>query len=222
MRKPRAILYDDEPALLSLLTLFLEQRGYEVLAFDEAVACPVYEDGGRCDKRRPCGDLIISDLEMPLMSGVELLRRQTLQGCRLSIENKAILSGNLDPDTRETIRGLGAEAFAKPCRLGTLAAWVGECERRMDLSRPLAVRRSQRRDPVGSGAVFTSGQEADHFTAEVVNRSNSGLCVRLDRPLPVAAVLGLQSQLSLASDRLCVRWTRPEPDGTHLAGMSCC
>jgi len=195
MRKRRAILYDDDPAILCVLTLFFEERGYEVIACREPEPCPVYLDGERCDKRRLCGDLMISDLEMPRMSGIELLQQQTRQGCWLDIRNKAILSGNLNPASREVIRSLGCAAFSKPCRLSTLAAWVSECEQRMDLSQPLGVRRSQRRDSCSSGAVFRVEREADFFTAVVVNRSDSGLCVRLDRPLVVAEVLSLQTRL---------------------------
>jgi len=222
MRKRRVILYDDDPAILSLLTLFFEERGYEVVGFPEGVACPVYEDGVCCDKCCPCGDLMISDLEMPRMSGIELFQLQARQGCKLIIRNKAILSGNLDPASCETIRSLGCAAFTKPCRLSTLTAWVSECEQRMDLSQPLGVRRRQRRDSFFSGAVFKVEREAELFSAEVVNRSDSGLCVRIDRPLAVAEVLSLQTRLPLPSDRLLVRWLRPHIAGGYLAGMSCC
>jgi CheY-like chemotaxis protein len=152
---------------------------------------------------------MITDLEMPRMSGIELLQLQTRQGCRLDIRNKAVLSGNLDPAACEAIRDLGCVAFTKPCRISTLAAWVGECEQRMDLSRPLGVRRRQQRDACRSEAVFRLEREVDLFTGEVVNRSDSGLCVQLDRPLAVAEVLNLKTRLSLPSDRLLVRWMRP-------------
>lgn len=222
MRKRRVILYDDDPAILSLLTLLFEERSYEVVGFPEAEVCPVYEAGGSCDMLRPCGDLMISDLEMPRMSGIELFQLQKRQGCKLNIRNKAILSGNLGPEAVEAIRNLGCQAFAKPFRFSTLAAWVDECELRMDLSLPLGVRRRQRRDSFFSGAVFKVEREADLFSAEVVNRSDSGLCVRLDRPLAVAEVLSLQTHLPLPSDRLLVRWLRPQIGGGYLAGMSCC
>ncbi len=221
MRKRRAILYDDDPAILRLLTYFFEERGYEVVAYSEPVACPVYEDGVSCDELRPCGDLMISDLEMPRMTGIELFRLQTLNGCKLDIRNKAIFSGNLDPASCEAVRRMGCVGFSKPCSFSTLSAWVGECEQRMDLSQPLGVRRRQRRVSFSSDAVFKIDREADLFTAEVVNRSDSGLCVRIDRPLAIAEVLSLRTRLQLPSDRLLVRWLRPDTGGGYLAGMSC-
>jgi hypothetical protein len=165
---------------------------------------------------------MITDLEMPGMSGLELLKLQTLRGCRLPLSNKAVLSGNLDPASCEAIHRLGCATFSKPCRFSALAPWVAECEQRMDLSHPLGIRRRERRAACCSGALFRIGRETDLCAAELVNRSDSGLCVRIDRPLAVAQVLCLQSRMPLPSDRLLVRWTRPDPGGGYLAGMSCC
>ena len=222
MRRRRALLFDDNADVLNVLTMFFEDRGYEVLAFREPVACPVYDDGERCDKKRPCGDLMITDFEMPGMSGYELLKTQARMGCKLTPRNKAVLSGSLDPAIGDAIRRLGSATFLKPCRLGTLAAWVEECEGRMDLSQPLGLRRRERRDACRSGAMFRIEREAGLWAGEVVNRSDSGLCVRLDRPLAVAQVLSVKSGLPLPSDRLLVRWMRPDAGGAYLAGMSCC
>jgi CheY-like chemotaxis protein len=222
MRKRRAILFDDDPAILNVLTLFFEERGYDVIACREPVACPIYDSGDRCDKNSPCGDLMITDLEMPRMSGLELLKLQIRRGCTLTIRNKAVLSGNLDPAALDTIRNMGCAAFPKPCRISTLAVWVGECEQRMYLSQPLGVKRRERRDACCSPAVFRIERETDFCSAEIVNRSESGLCVRFDRPLTAAQVLSLQSKIPLRSDRLLVRWMRPDAGGGCLAGMSCC
>ncbi len=221
MRKRRALLFDDDPAILDLLTLFFEDRGYEVFACREPVACPVYDDGAPCDKKRPCGDLMLTDLEMPGRSGYELLELQARMGCTLTAKNKAVLSGSIDPATGEAIRNLGCATFLKPCRLSTLAAWVEGCEQRMDLSQPLGLRRREQRKACSSGAVCTIEREADLLTAELVNRSDSGLCLRLDRPLVVAQVHNVQSRLPLPSDRLLVRWLRPDAGGAYLAGLSC-
>jgi DNA-binding response OmpR family regulator len=221
MRKRRAILYEDDRAILTGLTEFFEDLGYEVIAFEEPVICPVYGEGAHSDKERPCGDIMITDLLMPRMSGLELIKLQAARGCKLTIRNKAIHSGSLEPATLAVIRSLGCAAFLKPCRLSTLAAWVRECEQRMDLSRPLGLQRKEPRETCRSGAVFSAEHAADLYVAEVVNKSGSGLCVRVDKPLAEAQILNLQTRLPLSSDRLQVRWTRPL-DGGFLAGMSCC
>jgi hypothetical protein len=92
----------------------------------------------------------------------------------------------------------------------------------MDLSQPLGIQRDERRAVCSSEAVLKFAQEAGTWTVEVVNWSDSGLCVRFDRPPAVAEVFNVESHLPLPSDRVLVRWTRPDAGGGHLAGMSCC
>lgn len=222
MRKRRAIFFDDEPAILNLLTLVFEERGYEVFAFHEPVDCPIYDGAGRCDKKLPCGDLMITDLDMPRMSGLELIKLQTGRGCTMDVRNKAVLSGNLDPATQEAIRLLGCRTFLKPCRLSELTTWAGECEQRMDLSRPLGIRRWGRREACDSGEVYNFEWEAGLHTGVGVNRSDSGLCVRFANPLAVGQMLSVHSPRPLPSDRLRVRWMMPDADGRFLAGLSYC
>ena len=66
--KKRLLLVDDEPALLELLTKYLERLGYQVEACssgEEAIAC-FDEDPQRYD-------LVLTDLTLGGMSGEEML-----------------------------------------------------------------------------------------------------------------------------------------------------
>jgi CheY-like chemotaxis protein len=220
MRKRRVVLFDDDPIVLELLQLYFEERGYEVVALLEPVACPVYLDGAGCDKSLPCADIMITDLMMPTMSGVELLELQARRGCRLDIRNKAVISGSHDRASLEAVRRLGCMSFDKPFHFPQLIRWVYECEARMDLSKPLGQQRRERRDACLARAVVSVHPQGDAWVAEVVNRSDSGLCLRLDRALEVSQLLNVRTELPAASGRLVVRWTRPEPAGGFLAGMS--
>lgn len=223
MRKRRAILFDDDPAILMMLTIQFEGLGYEVVTFGDSVSCPIYRESDRCVPERPCADLMITDLEMPGMSGLEMLERQSRRGCRLNVRNKAVLSGNLNAATNEAIRNLGCASFQKPCPLSTLAAWARECEQRMDLTQPLGVIRKERREAASGAAILNAeGQEADLYLAEVVNRSVSGLCLRVDKTPTVAQILNLQTRMPLPSARLDVRWTLSNATGGCLAGALCC
>jgi CheY-like chemotaxis protein len=204
------------------MTLYFQQRDYEVIACREPVRCPVYDDGAPCSQSRPCGDLMITDICMPRMTGLEMLEAQKRQGCKLDIRNKAVLSGSIDQAAFEAIQRLGCASFLKPFRLAQLEKWVLECELRMDLSRPLGFRRREAREACSSRALVAVGSAGDVCTAEVVNRSGSGLCLRVDRPLAVTQVLDLRGRAADAEARFEVRWLRPEAGSGFLAGVSCC
>lgn len=138
MRKRRAIIYDDNEVILEMLKSFLANRGYEVLCFDGPSECPIYEEDARsCPKTHKCADLIITDLKMPRMTGIELLRQQAERGCKLDRKNKAIISGYAEEEDFEAIRELGCAFFKKPFELSDLSEWLEECEKRTDLSLPL-------------------------------------------------------------------------------------
>lgn len=222
MRRRRAILYDDDPAILNGLTQFFKELDYEVIAYREPVECAVYNESDSCEKQRPCADLMITDLEMPRMSGLEMLERQSRRGCRLNVRNKAVLSGSLDSATKAAVRNLGCAAFQKPCRLSTLAAWALECEQRMDLTQPLGVARREHREVCRCSAIFNVEGQDDWCVAEVINRSGSGLCLLAERPLAVAQILNVQTRMPLLSAHFEVRWTRPDVGGGSRAGVMCC
>lgn len=221
MRKRRVILYDDDPAILEMLTLFFQELGYEVIAYSEPVDCAVYNENERCIVERPCADIVITDFEMPRMTGLELLERQVRRGCHLDSRNKAVFSGNLDPARTEAIRKLGCAVFHKPCRMSTLAAWALECEQRMDLTQPLGVKRREQREECRFSANFNVEDQDDPYVGEVVNRSRVGLCVQASKPLAVAQVLSLRPPVPLASIRFEVRWTRPDGGGCFAGMLSC-
>jgi two-component system response regulator PilR (NtrC family) len=65
---PRILLVDDEPSIRQLLSYRLRREGYEVLPAESGHdAIALLERGGV--------DLLVSDIRMPDMSGVEVLRR---------------------------------------------------------------------------------------------------------------------------------------------------
>ena len=70
----RIILFDDDDGVRNVLAELLGTRGYEVLAFDNPGACPLQlEPACRCGDNQTCADVILSDLEMPGMTGLEFI-----------------------------------------------------------------------------------------------------------------------------------------------------
>jgi two-component system response regulator HydG len=63
-------LIDDDLDLLDLLTSFFRQRGYKVFAYNNAEEALI-----EIESKRMEADVIISDLKLPHMSGLDLIRR---------------------------------------------------------------------------------------------------------------------------------------------------
>jgi DNA-binding response OmpR family regulator len=97
--KPKRVLLcvDDDEQCLSIRKVLLETRGYRVVACaDPLQALEVFRKGGV--------DLVLSDVQMPAMDGVELVRRIKA----LSPETPAILySGKIKVYERD----MQADAF---------------------------------------------------------------------------------------------------------------
>jgi DNA-binding response OmpR family regulator len=103
--RPRVLTVDDSPQVLGLLRAVLEKAGYKVDAVrDGSAAWSLLNSASY--------SLIITDLNMPRLSGIELLRNMRRQG----LETPAILlSGSLDEKCQEKATILGnVECVDKP------------------------------------------------------------------------------------------------------------
>ncbi len=139
MRKPRAIIYDDEIILLDLFKRWMVQRGYEVLTFSEPNACPLYgKHSDTCTQKYKCADVVITDFKMPKMTGLELLQSQRQRGCKLDVKQKAVISGDIERKNKKMILEMGVTFFQKPLIIPEFSEWLSQCEKRIDLSVPLS------------------------------------------------------------------------------------
>jgi hypothetical protein len=92
----------------------------------------------------------------------------------------------------------------------------------MDLTVPLGFKRKEPRAGCCAEAVYWDEHRAQMRSGEVLNRSDSGLCLRVQQPPDRWQMVTLMSSLPLASNRLIVRWMEQEVDGRYIVGMSCC
>lgn len=67
---PTITLIDDDLDLLDLLTSFFRQRGYKVQAHSNAEEALIEIENGRAES-----DVVISDLKLPVMSGIDFIKR---------------------------------------------------------------------------------------------------------------------------------------------------
>jgi DNA-binding NtrC family response regulator len=72
------LVVDDEEALLKVLVRFLTGLGHKVIsASNGADALPLLEDGG--------ADVIITDMNLPEMDGIEILRAMSERGIKMPV-----------------------------------------------------------------------------------------------------------------------------------------
>lgn len=222
MRKRRAIVLDDDPFVRGLLRTVFTERGYDVICLSQPLHCPVYGENAPCGNLHPCADIMVSDFSMPKMTGVEMLQAQVAKGCTLAIRSKAIIYGFLDDRALEAIRDLGCARFEKPFLLEKFLPWVAACEERMDLSRPLGMKRKGPRTVCGTRLPCDLRIDGEVCSGTALNHSESGLCVKVRRPVAVQQIVNVVTSLSLISYQAIVRWISDAGDGSYLVGLSCC
>ena len=118
--KPQILLVDDHQMARLALQLLLEQQGY---------VCEVADEGASALARLEAGppvDLVISDNQMPVMTGMELLVKVKTDS-HLSSIPVILYSGNLTEELQKQARQIGAHAvFSKPYNFAYLLATVAK------------------------------------------------------------------------------------------------
>lgn len=126
--KIKAVVIDDVAFCRSFLTDMLEDRGYEVTEFSAAVDFVGHcRANGQCPVEKACVDLLLTDNQMPHLTGLELLEAQAVKGCKLSKETRAIISGSWSVKDLKKAASLDCKTFAKP-HLDGLQNWLDRIE----------------------------------------------------------------------------------------------
>ena len=115
--KPRILIVDDEPDLLTVLKIGLETEGYEVLTASDG-------EQGLAIARQAMPDLMVLDLMLPRMDGYKVCRTLKFDERykRIPIFILSARSGETD---RRLALELGADEFhSKPYNMRELVARV--------------------------------------------------------------------------------------------------
>jgi len=140
-KKLRIIVIDDDTAINLLLKTALTKLGHHVLTFHDPTACPcpvLKKAICFCPQELPCADVIISDIVMPNMSGIDFFKRQKAGGCKAPDGNKALISATANKEPFDAIEELGCNFFKKPFKLVEIVKWIEECAERIPEGRLLA------------------------------------------------------------------------------------
>jgi len=129
-RKTRIILFDDDQNIREGLKQVFKHRGYEVLIYEDPSLCSLqHSHDCQCQKNERCADIVITDIDMPTVSGIDFVDEQVSKGCK--IQNIAIMSGAWSEENIKRAKALGCAVFDKPFDLSVLMDWIKECEGRM-------------------------------------------------------------------------------------------
>ncbi|HYA40929.1 MAG TPA: response regulator [Syntrophobacteraceae bacterium] len=116
----RVLIVDDDEDLLFIIGEYLDSNGIQfhlAQSAPQARKCMAHFDY----------DLVISDLQMPCESGLDLLRSVALRHPGLPF---ILMSGNLDPRLRREAKAMGVCNFVeKPFELGELKRLIVDSQR---------------------------------------------------------------------------------------------
>ncbi len=113
---PLVLIAEDDDEMRYLMTRALRRDGYDVLAVSDADTLAALLEATRSDGRDP--DLVVSDVRMPGMSGLELVRWLRDRSWPM---RTVLVSAFADDDTCTTARRLGvSHVLSKPFDLDDL------------------------------------------------------------------------------------------------------
>jgi len=116
---PRGVMVvDDDADVREALAMTLELHGYLVLLAKDGAEALTLLRGDEC---RPC--LILLDLMMPRMSGLEFRTEQLLDPCLAAIPVVVVTGAGRGVD-QAALSGVGLEVITKPVSVDGLLEWV--------------------------------------------------------------------------------------------------
>jgi CheY-like chemotaxis protein len=130
----RVLIFDDDHLVRGVVAQICRRRGYEVVEFEDGNHfCIGWQTGCPCSNVQRCADVIISDIKMPGITGVQLMERLIRRGC--GVPHRALMSGYWTPETLAYATEKGFRIFRKPVGIWEIDGWLLECEQEMDAAR---------------------------------------------------------------------------------------
>jgi CheY-like chemotaxis protein len=135
--KLRVFLLEDNDIVRSMMSEILAARGYEIFDFSNPAICPLQiMPECRCSENQTCTDIIISDLDMPNMTGLDFIENQKKKNCKC--QHVVLMSGSWTEQDLFRAHELGCKTIAKPFPFQEFNEWLDEVEKSIEPSRELA------------------------------------------------------------------------------------
>jgi len=157
------LVVDDDPAVVRVLSMLLRQAGYGVESADSAeTAMPLLERAGV--------DLVLSDLRMPGIGGMELLRRMQARWPDLPV---VMLTAHATvPDAVEAMKIGAADFLTKPFEREAILFVVDKALKRSEAGPP---------EPPRMGDDFVGESNAMEEVFELIDRASRSMATVLVR-----------------------------------------
>jgi CheY-like chemotaxis protein len=134
--KLRIVLLEDNEVLRRILSELLIDRGHEVFAFSNPTICPLQIiPECKCSINQACTDIILSDLDMPNMTGLGFIENQKKKNCKCQFV--VLMSGSWSEHDLQRAHELGCKTLAKPFPFDEFLEWLDEVERSIESTREL-------------------------------------------------------------------------------------
>jgi len=132
----RVLVFDDHQEILNLLEVVFDSRGYEVLTYPNPGACPIFDhDSCTCPDGQACTDIILTDINMPVMRGIDFIEKQLAKGC--NCKHLALMSGDFTSEDVRRAEKLGLKFFRKPFEVNDIFEWLDQIESEINPQRRL-------------------------------------------------------------------------------------
>ena len=128
-KKMRIMIIDDDHDIIALFKMILKESGHDILACHDPTECSVFKKPGcNCPKNIRCTDLLIVDIMMPMMNGIDLLRLQEQRGCKVPVFHKALMSASQSKEHKQAAREIGCHFIEQPLKVPNILDWIDQCE----------------------------------------------------------------------------------------------
>jgi DNA-binding response OmpR family regulator len=135
--RPRILLFEDNDNLRFTLKLILRDKGFEVFTFSDPRMCPVFDAANHsCPEDHACADIIISDLNMPTKTGLELINERQRKKCK--VKYRALMSGDWTDSDLKYAQELGCHILHKPFEINEMLQWLDDCIKNINPERNLS------------------------------------------------------------------------------------
>lgn len=132
----RVILLEDNKALRNLFSEIFADREYETFVFSTPAICPLQlMPECRCNVNETCTDMIVSDLDMPQISGLSFIETQRKKKCKC--KHVAIISARWTEQDLALAHKLDCKTFTKSSNFEEFYKWLDEVEKSIEPTRIL-------------------------------------------------------------------------------------